>query len=642
MTIEKLDSNTPDLTRQNIERLLELFPECRTDGAQPDEPTVDFELLKQALSSSLVEGSAERYRLDWPGKRQALLTANTPIDKTLRPMRSESVDFDCTRNLLIEGDNLDALKLLQETYLGRAKMIYIDPPYNTGSDFIYDDDFSISDGQFAEESQLVSRDFGKLVSNLSSNGRFHSDWMTMMYARLRLARNLLKSDGLIFISIDDNEQAKLRQIMDEVFGEENFIDQMVWKKRYGGGAKEKYLITLHEYVLIFAKDISSVKNFSIPLTEDSVKRYYKSRDQNFEERGPYRTHPLEATKSMGARPNLVFPIPGPNGVDILPKRQWLWSKERVLEALQLGELEFINDRSGSWSVHTKQYLKERDGSQRTGKPFSIIDDVYSQHGTNEIIDLFGDARVFPFPKPTGFLVKLLEIALTGSTKEVVIDLFAGSGSLASALAKFNLAQGTYHQSISMQLDEKISEDQEAYGTGFRTIAEITRERIRRSAVKLEDVNSTHKFDNGFRSFRIDSSNFHETRFAPKETKQEALTGMVSNIKEDRGDEDLLFGALLRWGVDISLPVEQRKLAGRNLWFVDAPTDDGGKGAALIACFAQPKNGQGGIDTDLADALAELAPLRVLFRDDGFADDATKENVHSRFQQRAPDTQVRVL
>ncbi|MEE2565841.1 site-specific DNA-methyltransferase [Hyphobacterium marinum] len=649
MTIEKLDASTPDLTRQNIERLLELFPECRTEGSREDAPMVDFDLLRQALSDYLVEGPAERYRLDWPGKRQALLTANTPIDKTLRPMREESVDFDTTRNLFIEGDNLDALKLLQETYLGKVKMIYIDPPYNTGSDFVYDDDFAVSEAQFSEGSEQRSSELGKLVSNPSSNGRFHSDWMTMIYSRLRLARNLLSSDGLIFISIDDNEQSKLRQIADEIFGEENFVDQMVWKKRYGGGAKEKHLITLHEYVLVFAKDIETLDNFQIPLTEESIKRYYKSKDDNFSSRGPYRTHPLEATKSMGARPNLVFPIPGPDGELITPKRQWLWSKERVEDALRYGELEFVKDRSGGWSVHTKQYLRDRDGTQRTGKPFSIIDDVYTQHGTNEVIDLFGDARIFPFPKPTAFLKKLLEIALTGADSEIVVDLFAGSGSLAHAISAYNYEQSTRHRCFTIQIDEIVSDRQEAREHGYATIAEVTRERIRRAGKKIikETPELAGKLDTGFRAFRTDSGNFVDTSVTPKEATQEALLGMVSHIKDDRSEEDLLFGALLRWGVDITLPIEQRELAGRTVWLVDAPEDGTGKGAALIACFAQPggsgPNGKSaGIDTELADAMAELTPLRVLFRDDGFASDAAKENVHSRLKQRAPDTQVRVL
>lgn len=636
MTIQKLSSNTPDVAKQNIQRLAELFPECLTE-APGLAPRIDFDALKQALADHLVEGGTERYRLDWPGKRQAMLEASAPIDKTLRPLPS-SVEFDTTRNLFIEGDNLDALKLLQETYLDKIKMIYIDPPYNTGSDFIYNDRFQ----QSIEAFEILSeqRGDGRLVSNPQTNGRFHSDWLSMMLPRLKLARSLLADDGLIFISIDDNQQASLRILMDSLFGEGNFVDQIVWKKRYGGGSKEKHYITLHEYVLVYCKSIESLPNLEIPLSQESISRYYKSRDANFEARGPYRTHPLEATKSMGARHNLVYPIKAPDGSSVSPKRQWLWSKERTEEALQRGELEFIKDRSGQWSVHTKQYLRDEDGSVRKGKPFSIIDDVYTQHGTNEIIDLFGDARVFPFPKPTAFLRKLLEVALSRSSgRETIVDLFGGSGSLAHSVMKYNADRGTSHAVITIQLDENISEDQEAYARGFRTIADVGRERIQLAASQLKSEKSA--VDVGFRHLRIDTGNFNDTRLNPRDATQESLAGMVSHIKANRTAEDLLFGALLSWGVDITLPIEKRTVEGHELWFVDAPSE-GNLGAAVIACFDRPNGGKGGIDTALADAIAAMKPLRALFRDDGFATDAVKENVASRFKQRSPDTTLRVL
>ena len=350
--------HSPNLTRENITRIRELFPGCVTEARDENgnlKLLVDFDQLRQELSESIVEGPQERYHLNWPGKRQALLTANSPIAKALRPCREESVDFDTTGNLFIEGDNLDALKLLQETYLGKVKMIYIDPPYNTGNDFIYEDDFAENTAEFLRRSYQTDKAGNRLVANTDSNGRFHSDWISMLYARLKLARNLLRDDGLIVISIDDGEYQNLRKICDEIFGENNFIDNVIWKKRYGGGAKEKFLVSLHEYALVFAKNMNCLDNFFIPLTEESIKRYYTQKDDNFEKRGPYRTHPLEATKSMGERKNLVFPIPGPDGADILPQRQWLWSEERAYQSLEKGELEFITGRAGKMTVHTKPY-----------------------------------------------------------------------------------------------------------------------------------------------------------------------------------------------------------------------------------------------------------------------------------------------
>ena len=319
--MKKMKLHSPDFTQENIAKLAELFPNCVTESKSDDgavKRVIDFDQLRQELATAIVEGPQERYQLTWPGKREALLTANAPIAKTLRPCREESVNFETTQNLFIEGDNLDALKLLQETYLNKVKMIYIDPPYNTGSDFIYEDDFADDAEAFLQKSNQKDDAGNRLVANTESNGRFHSDWLSMMYSRLRLARSLLRDDGVIFISIDDSEQANLKRLCDEVFGEDNFIDTVIWKKRYGGGAKEKYLISVHEYALIYAKNEALLENIFIPLTEESIKRYYTQKDGNYSLRGAYRTHPLEATKSMGERQNLVFDIPAPD-VNTNPK-----------------------------------------------------------------------------------------------------------------------------------------------------------------------------------------------------------------------------------------------------------------------------------------------------------------------------------
>lgn len=481
---EKLDMTTPDMVSQNIERIASLFPHCVTETA--DGKAVDFDLLRQELSTDIVEGPKERYRLEWPGKREAIVTANMPTTNTLRPVREDSVNFDTTENLYIEGDNLEVLKLLQESYLGKIKMIDIDPPYNTGNDFVYRDNFAQDTDEFKADSGMTDDRGNRLVANPETSGRYHSDWLTMMYPRLKLARNLLTEDGLIFISIDDNEIHNLRKVCDEVFGEMNFIDCVIWKKRYGGGAKEKYLISLHEYVLVYAKNQNELADLFIPLTEESINRYYKLKDSNYSKRGPYRTHPLEATKSMGERKNLVFPIPAPDGTMVLPQRQWLWSKERVYEYLEKGEIEFIKSKNDSWSVHSKQYLNDENGEIRQGKPFSIIEDVYSQHGTNEVLDILGNAQIFSFPKPIKFLNYLLNVGAS-EKDSIVLDFFSGSATTAHAVMQLNAEDGGNRKFIMVQLPEKTDEKSEAYKAGYQNICEIGKERIRRAGAKIVET-----------------------------------------------------------------------------------------------------------------------------------------------------------
>ena len=637
--MDKLKMHTPDITNNFIDELLEFIkskkPNIITESKDKDgllKESIDFDILRQELSTHIVEGSQERYHLNWPGKREALLTANAPIAKTLSPCREESVNFDTTQNLFIEGDNLDALKLLQETYLGKVKMIYIDPPYNTGKDFIYEDDFAESTEDFLLKSSQKDEEGNRLVANTDSNGRFHSDWLSMMYSRLKLARNLLKDDGVIFISIDDGEVANVRKLCDEVFGRENFIDSIIWKKRYGGGAKEKYLISLHEYVLMYAKSELHLENIYVPLTEESIKRYYKLKDVNFSLRGPYRTHPLEATKSMGERQNLVFDIPAPDGSMVSPKRQWLWGKERVQKALDNKELEFIKGKNGKWSVHTKQYLKDDNGKIRQGKAFSIIDDVYTQHGTNEIIEIFGNAQYFSFPKPSKLLLKLLQVGLNGSAEDIVLDFFAGSSTTAHAVMQLNSGDDGNRKFIMVQLPEECDEKSEAFKAGYTNIAEISKERIRRAGCKIKEENATTalSLDIGFRVLKIDSSNMADVYYTPDAVGQEDLFNFSDNIKANRASEDLLFQVLLDWGVDLSLPITKETISGLDVFFVDKN--------ALAACFEK----DGKITEDLCKELAKYQPLRVIFRDSGFKDDSVKINVEQIFKLMSPHTEVKTI
>ncbi len=631
--MEKMKMHSPNLTQENIGRIRELFPGCVTESRDENgnlKLSVDFDQLRQELSDSIVEGPQERYHLDWPGKRESLLTANAPIAKTLRPCREESVDFDTTKNLFIEGDNLEALKLLRETYLGKVKMIYIDPPYNTGNDFIYEDDFAEDSEEFLKRSNQKDELGNRLVANTESNGRFHSDWLSMMYPRLKLAINLLDDDGLIFISIDDCEVASLRKICDEIFGEDNFIDPVIWKKRYGGGAKEKFLVALHEYVLIYSKSKTSLQNFFIPLKDEQIQRYYKNKDEHFESKGPYRTHPLEAMKSFDVRENLNFPITVPDGKKVWPKRQWRWGEQRVALALQNNEIEFSKDKDGNWILSSKQYLNDEDGEVRSTKPFSIIDDVFTQHGTNEIVEIFGNAKIFDFPKPSLFLSKLLLIGLNSSKDSVVLDFFAGSATTAHAVMRLNAEDGGNRKFIMVQLPEPCDEKAEAFKAGYQTIAEISKERIRRVGKKIVqgECHENWKKDIGFRVLKIDTSNMAEVYYTPDAISQDQLKLFTNNIKPERSPEDLLFQVLLDWGVDLSLPIHKETLQGKTVFFVDQN--------ALVACFDI------GVNEALVKELAGFAPLRVVFRDNGFVSDAVKINVEQIFKQMSPSTEVKSI
>jgi adenine-specific DNA-methyltransferase len=442
--------------------------------------------------------------MTWPGKADCFRTIQAPSTGTLLPCPDESVNFDTSENLIIEGDNLEVLKLMQKSYLGKVKMIYIDPPYNTGNDFIYPDNYSESMQTYLEYTGQVDAQGRRFGTNSDTDGRFHSRWMNMMYSRLYLARNLLQDDGVIFISIDDNEISNLRILCNEIFGEENFIENIIWKKRYGGGSKEKYLVSVHEYILVYSKNIESLGELFVPYSEKTIERYYTQMDDRYPVRGPYRTHPLEATKSMGERKNLVFPISAPDGNQIMPKRQWLWSKERVDEALKSGEIAFIRNKDGDWSVHTKQYLKDNDGNVRQSKAFSIIEDVFTQHGTNEIIELFGDAQIFPFPKPKDLFKTLLNICTDKNS--IILDFFAGSGSIAHAILELNKIDEGNRKFLLVQLPEPTERED------YPTITEITKERVRRVIKKLNEADNgklplDSLQDRGFKVFKLAESNF---------------------------------------------------------------------------------------------------------------------------------------
>ena len=633
--MEKLKMHSPDRTDENVAKIRELFPGCVIEARDENGDlryAVDFDQLKQELNDHIVEGPQERYHLNWPGKREALLTANAPIAKTLRPSREESVNFDATRNLFIEGDNLEALKLLQETYLGKVKMIYIDPPYNTGNDFVYEDDFAENTNDFLERSLQVDDHMNKLVANTESNGRFHSDWLSMMYSRLKLAKSLLRDDGMMFISIDDNEIATLRSVCDEVFGHENFVECFIWKKSYGGGPKEKYAVTQHEYVLMYARSMSDLSPFSLPYDPKKIDRYYKGKDEHFELRGPYRLKPLEATKSMDDRPNLVYDVELDSGEVISPQRQWLWGKDRVLEGLKNNHV-IVVESDEKTTLNYKQYLRDEEGVKRGEKPFSVIDGIYTQHGTSDLSQHFPDAVVVQFPKPVQLIKQLIEIAISSDPEAIVLDFFAGSATTAEACFKVARERKAEVRFILVQIPEETPENSPAKKSGFATISEISKARIRKAGrfVENELDEDGAALDIGFRVLKIDTSNMADVYYSPGEVKQGDLLAAVENIKPGRDNpEDLLFQVLVDWGVDLSLPIRTETIQGKTVFFVNEEPYD------LIACFDT------GITEELVKELAKYDPMRAVFKDNGFVSDAVKINVDQVFLQLSPATDVKSI
>ena len=629
--MDKLKMHSVNKVDENIAKIGALFPNCLTERKNEDgevEYAIDFDMLKQELSSVIVEGNEERYQFTWPDKKKSILLANAPIAKTLRPCREESVDFDTTENLYIEGDNLDVLKLLQETYLGKIKMIYIDPPYNTGHDFVYEDDFAISTAEYLSNSGQYDAEGNRLFQNNDSNGRFHTDWLNMIHPRLKLAKDLLTDDGVILISIDDCEQDNLRRICDEVFGRRNFIDTLIWKKRYGGGAKEKYFVSLHEYVLVYCKNIDLLNDLYVPLSNESAERYYSKRDSKFETRGGYRTHPLEAGKAMDARPNLIYPIPAPDGTMIMPRKQWLWSKERVMEALKNDDLEIVKGKDG-WVVSSKQYLREEDGSLRPAKMLSIIDDVYTQHGTNEMINIMGDAKIFQYPKPSAFVKQLVSV-ITETSDEYVLDFFSGSAATAHAVMQLNAEDGGNRKFIMIQLPEETDAKSEAFKAGYKNICEIGKERIRRAGKKIKEESplTTQNLDTGFRVLKLDSSNMKDVYYTPADYEISMFDTLADNIKEDRTPEDLLFQVMLDLGVLLSSKIEETTIAGKKVFNVA----DG----FLMACFDE------NVSDETITAVAKQKPFYFVMRDSSLASDSVATNFDQIFATYSPDTVRKVL
>jgi adenine-specific DNA-methyltransferase len=651
--MEKQKMYSSNLVEKNIEQLAKIFPNCITESTDTNgtlKKSVDFDLLRQELSDSMIEGPEERYNLNWPGKRKALLNSNSPVTKTLRPCRTESVGFDTTQNLFIEGDNLDTLKILQETYLGKVKLIYIDPPYNTGNDFIYKDDFAESVDGYLIKSLQKDVNGHRLVANTESNGRFHSDWLTMMYSRLKLARNLLKDDGVIFISIDDNEMHNLRKLCDEVFGENNCLGIIANINNPKGRSDDKFIARAHEYLAVYSKDFNSAILYGFEPDEKITKRYNKVDEINKQFREIDLRKTGDADKRSD-RPDMFFYfyyekdtnslrvskdrsiVKGE--IEIIPVKddgsegRWRWGYETALKKIDTVYAKFMPTRK-IWGIFEKDYLEGRPPVKSTSS--WTFKDVNSERGSEQFIDLGFDKEVFQRPKPVGTLKRVIEVGTLPNEKSLILDFFAGSAGIAQAVFELNVQGKRDLKFITVQLPEVCGEESQAYKEGYKNIAEISKERIRCAGKKTMDENPTKasNFDKGFRVLKVDSSNMTDVYYTPDNLEQGFLPQITDNVKDDRAEEDLLFQVLLDWGVDLSLPIMKESISDNEVFFVD--------GNSLIACFV--KNGE--ITEDFCKELAKREPLRVVFRDAGFKDDNAKINVEQIFKLTSPHTDIKTI
>ena len=658
--MEKLTQETLNFTEKNIEKIAALFPSAITETTDANgklKRTINFDQLKQLLSDEVVDGD-ECYEFTWVGKKQSIIEGNRPIRKTLRPCKEESKNWDNTENLYIEGDNLDVLKLLQNSYLNQVKMIYIDPPYNTGNDFVYRDNFKFSKEDYEEEQGLFDEEENRLFKNTETNGRYHSDWCSMMYSRLQLARNLLTEDGVIFISIDDNEVHNLKKICDEVFGEENFVGQIVLKSNPRGSQSESKLAGLHEYLIVYSKSTFENAIIGHQLSDEMRSEYkYNEGGEDFR---------LLGLRQRGGfwrrseRPNLFFPIfinptSGEISLDkndefsevVLPVQPstgedgtWRWSKEKIkLSGDELIAKSVKRNGEDIWDIFQKDFL-DKDQEKRT-KAKSIWDEkeINYQNGTIEIKTLLSSG-VFDYPKPTYLLKRILEMIRLDS-ESIILDFFSGSATIAHAVMQLNAEDGGNRKFIMVQLPEETDTNSEAYKAGYKNICEIGKERIRRAGKKIEEElkakskegdlfaeKERKPLDTGFRVLKVDSTNMKDVYYSPSQYNQQMLLELESNIKEDRSDIDLLYGVLLDWGVPLSLPHVTEKIGGKNVHFVND--------ADLVACFEE------NVPEEVIREIASRKPLRVVFRDSSFRNSPDKINVTEIFKTLSPKTTIKVI
>lgn len=615
---DKLDMKSPDLVNANFEKLAALFPNCVTEG--PDGKAIDFDLLKQELSHAVVEGNKERYRLEWPGKREAIVTANLPTTKTLRPVREDSVDFDNTENIYIEGDNLEVLKLLQESYLGKIKMIYIDPPYNTGKDFVYKDNFAKGTQEELVDSGQKDEYNQRLVVNPETSGRYHSDWLSMMYPRLKLARNLLKDDGVIFISIDDNEVHNLRKICDDVFGNQNFVGNVIWERAFAPKNDARYFSDSHDHILVYTKQLDI---FEIGKLERSIESSDRYRNIDNDHRGPWTSGDL-SVKSYSEKYD--YPIITPSGRSVTPPHGSCWrvSKDKFTQLVNDNRIWFGND--GSNVPRLKRFLSEVQSGMVPITIWRYKEVGHNQEGRQELKKLFDDRGYFDGPKPVRLISRVLKVSNI-DRDAVVLDFFSGSASTAHAVMNFNAGDSGNRKYIMVQLPEPTDEKSEAFKAGYKTICDIGKERIRRAAKKIKEETGAD-IDYGFRVYRLDDSNMQDVYYKPQDYSQDNLDLFADNVKPDRTADDLLAQIMLDWGLPLSLKIEQVKVSGKQVFKV---AED-----SLFACFDTE------IDEAFAKEIAKEKPLRIVFRDSGFKNDTAKTNVKQLLKQLSPETEMKVI
>ncbi len=637
--MDKLNMHTQDVAEANIEKIGQLFPNCLTERLNENgkpEMAIDFDKLKQELSKEIVEGNQERYQFTWPGKREAMRLANTPTNMTLRPDRESSVDFDNTENLYIEGDNLEVLKLLRENYLGKVKMIYIDPPYNTGNDFVYEDDFSETAGEFKDKSGMFDENGQMLLQNYEvnadSNGRFHTYWLNMMYPRLKVAKDLLREDGVIFISIDDHEQENLKKLCDEVFGSRNFVAELIWERAFAPKNDARFISNSHDYIMMYAKSIDSFVIGRLDRTVEANARY--SNPDN-DPRGVWQSDNL-TVKTYSA--SCDYPITTPSGRIVEPPagRCWSLSKNAFFERLQDNRIWFGADGDGV--PRLKRFLSELrfDGMA----PISILfykEVGHSQEGAQEVIKLFGNQGVFDGPKPVRLLERLLTLANLGSD-DIVVDFFSGSATTAHALMKYNACKFKDNKFILIQVPEKVSDKKK--DLGYKTICEIGKERIRRAGKKILEEQKAgqreadlftqqepeHKLDIGFRVLKLDTSNMQDVYYTPEASSQTTL--FDDNVKPDRTTEDLLFQVMLECNLPLSAKIEKKAIAGKEVFNVN----DG----YLLACFDEDVN-----ETVITE-VAKQKPYYFIMRDKSLSTDQVADNFEQIFNAYSKDTIRRIL
>lgn len=613
---------TQNLAEDKFKKLQELFPNAATEVMNENgeiEKAIDKDVLMQEISSKVVEGREERYQFTWPDKKQAILAANAPISKTLRPCRDESKNFDTTENLYIEGDNLEVLKLLQETYLGKIKMIYIDPPYNTGNDFVYNDDFKQTTDEYLEDSGQFDDEGNRLDKNLESNGRFHTDWLNMIYPRLKLARNLLSYDGVIFISIDDNEQANLKKVCDEIFGEINLISYFVWEKTYSTKNNNKYVSDNHDYILCYSKSKNEIDKFNRLERTSSANKQYKYNDKDG--RGFYRLDNITASGQRGYNiivDGKVYKEPYPSG--------WRFNENKMYSLIKEKRIYLPDDSSKRPQV--KRYLNEQEGMiSKTILEYKIVG--HTDMANRQLFSLMGD-KVFDYPKPHQ-LIKYL-INLVTNKNSLILDFFSGSATTAHAVMQLNAEDGGNRKFIMVQLPEQTDEKSEAYKAGYKNICEIGKERIRRAGEKIleenKDKENIDKLDVGFRVLKTDSSNMKDVYYSPENTEQSFLDNLEDNIKEDRTQEDLLFQVMLDLGVPLSSTIEVEQIEDAKVFKVED--------RFLVACF------DGAISDDVVKQIADMKPFYAVFRDISMKNDSVAVNFEQIFESISPETIRKVL